>query len=41
VKHWHGATASNGVSHIAISNMVSGKNVDWMEHVTDDQYRGK
>jgi quercetin dioxygenase-like cupin family protein len=41
VKHWHGATATNGVSHIAITNMVDGKNVDWMEHVTDDQYRGK
>ena len=39
VKHWHGATATNGVSHIAISNMVGGKNVDWMEHVSEEQYR--
>jgi quercetin dioxygenase-like cupin family protein len=39
VKHWHGATATNGVSHIAITNMANGKNVDWLEHVTDEQYR--
>ena len=41
VKHWHGATATNAMSHIAISNMKDGKNVDWMEHVTDEQYRAK
>jgi quercetin dioxygenase-like cupin family protein len=40
VKHWHGATATNVMSHIAITNMVDGKNVEWMEHVTDEQYRG-
>jgi 4-carboxymuconolactone decarboxylase len=39
VKHWHGATATNSMSHIAITNMVGGKNVDWMEQVTDEQYR--
>jgi quercetin dioxygenase-like cupin family protein len=39
VKHWHGATATNGMRHIAISGMVNGKNVDWMEQVTDEQYR--
>jgi quercetin dioxygenase-like cupin family protein len=38
VKHWHGGTASNRMSHIAITNMLDGKNVDWMEHVTDDEY---
>jgi quercetin dioxygenase-like cupin family protein len=38
VKHWHGATATNAMSHIAITNVVGGKNVDWMEKVTDDQY---
>src|SRR5215203_1554974 len=38
VKHWHGATATNGISHIAITNMVAGKNADWMEKVPDDQY---
>lgn len=38
VKHWHGASATNSMSHIAVSNMRDGKNVDWMEHVTDQQY---
>jgi quercetin dioxygenase-like cupin family protein len=38
VKHWHGATATNGMSHIAITNVVDGKNVEWMEHVSDEQY---
>ena len=38
VKHWHGASATNGMSHIAITNVVDGRNVDWMEHVTDEQY---
>jgi quercetin dioxygenase-like cupin family protein len=38
VKHWHGASATNSMSHIAVSNMQDGKNVDWMEHVTDEQY---
>ena len=38
VKHWHGATAANAMSHIAITNMIGGKNVDWMEKVGDEQY---
>lgn len=38
VKHWHGATATSGMSHIAIQETVGGKNVDWLEPVTDDQY---
>jgi len=38
VKHWHGATASNSMSHIAISNMRGGKNAEWMELVSDEQY---
>ena len=38
VKHWHGATATNGMSHIAITNVLNGKNVDWMEQVSDEQY---
>ncbi len=41
VKHWHGATASSSVSHIALSNMKDGKNVDWLEKVTDEQYAAK
>lgn len=38
-KHWHGATASNGMTHIAIQENLDGKVVDWMEQVTDEQYR--
>jgi quercetin dioxygenase-like cupin family protein len=38
VKHWHGATATNGMSHIAITEMIGGRNVDWMEKVGDEQY---
>lgn len=38
-KHWHGATATTGMSHIAIQEKLDGKNVDWMEHVSEDQYR--
>jgi quercetin dioxygenase-like cupin family protein len=38
-KHWHGATATTAMSHIAIQEKLDGKAVDWMEHVGDDQYR--
>ena len=38
VKYWHGATSTNGMTHIAIQEQVSGKNVDWMEHVPETQY---
>ena len=40
VKHWHGATATTGVTHIAISEALDGKTVDWMEHVSDAQFNG-
>jgi quercetin dioxygenase-like cupin family protein len=39
VKHWHGGTATNGMSHIAIQEAVDGKVVEWMEQVSDGQYR--
>jgi quercetin dioxygenase-like cupin family protein len=39
VKHWHGATETNSMSHIAITSMVNGKNVEWLEKVGDEQYR--
>jgi quercetin dioxygenase-like cupin family protein len=39
VRHWHGATATNGMRHIAIQESVDGRNVDWMEQVSDEQYR--
>lgn len=38
-KHWHGATAATGMAHIAVTEMVEGKNVDWFEPVSDAQYR--
>lgn len=40
VKHWHGATTTNSMSHIAIVETLDGKTVDWMEKVSDDQYHG-
>ncbi|HEY4305371.1 MAG TPA: cupin domain-containing protein [Gemmatimonadaceae bacterium] len=39
-KHWHGASPENAMQHIAIHEALDGRAVDWMEHVTDDQYRG-
>ena len=39
-KHWHGATAINGMTHIAIQENLNGKFVEWMEKVTDEQYAG-
>ena len=37
-KHWHGATATTAMTHIAIQEQVDGKTVDWMEKVSDEQY---
>jgi quercetin dioxygenase-like cupin family protein len=39
-KHWHGAAPATAVTHIAIQESLDGKTVDWLEHVTDKQYRG-
>jgi quercetin dioxygenase-like cupin family protein len=38
VKHWHGAAATTGMGHIAVTESVDGKNVDWLEKVSDEQY---
>jgi quercetin dioxygenase-like cupin family protein len=38
-KHWHGATASTAMTHIAVQEQLEGKAVDWMEQVSDEQYR--
>lgn len=38
-KHWHGATSTTAMTHIAIQERLNGKVVDWMEHVTDEQYK--
>jgi quercetin dioxygenase-like cupin family protein len=40
-KHWHGATATTAMSHIAIQEKRNGSPVDWLEHVTDEQYQPK
>ena len=37
-KHWHGASPTTAMSHIAIVEQLDGKSVDWMEKVTDEQY---
>jgi quercetin dioxygenase-like cupin family protein len=37
-KHWHGASSTTAMTHIAIQEEVGGKNVDWMEHVSYEQY---
>ena len=41
VKHWHGASPTTAMTHIAITGTLNGKNVEWMEKVTDEQYNGK
>jgi quercetin dioxygenase-like cupin family protein len=38
-KHWHGAAPATAMTHIAIQEQLDGKFVDWMEQVTDEQYR--
>jgi quercetin dioxygenase-like cupin family protein len=38
-KHWHGASPTTALTHIAIQEQLDGKLVDWMEKVSDDQYR--
>lgn len=38
-KHWHGASPSTAMTHIAIQEALNGKAVDWMEQVSDEQYQ--
>ena len=38
-KHWHGAAPTAAMSHIAIQERLNGSPVDWMEHVSDEQYQ--
>jgi quercetin dioxygenase-like cupin family protein len=40
-KHWHGATATTAMTHIAIQEQLNGKAVDWMEKVSDEEYRSE
>ncbi|HZX59058.1 MAG TPA: cupin domain-containing protein [Mucilaginibacter sp.] len=37
-KHWHGASPTTAMSHIAVQEKLNGSPVDWMEHVTDQEY---
>lgn len=39
VKHWHGASRTVGMSHVAIAESLDGKSTDWMEKVSDEQYQ--
>jgi quercetin dioxygenase-like cupin family protein len=39
VRHWHGATPTTAMTHIALTGTLAGKNVDWLEKVSDEQYR--
>jgi quercetin dioxygenase-like cupin family protein len=38
VKHWHGASPKSSMTHMAIQEMLNGKNVEWLEKVSDEQY---
>lgn len=38
VKHWHGATAGSAMTHLAVTGVVAGKSVNWLEKVTDEHY---
>ena len=40
VRHWHGATPTNAMTHIAIQESLDGKAVEWLEKVSDAQYAG-
>ena len=40
-KHWHGASPTTAMTHIAIQESLDGKAVEWLEKVTDEQYQGK
>jgi quercetin dioxygenase-like cupin family protein len=39
-KHWHGASPKNAMVHIAMQESLEGSHVNWMEHVTDEEYAG-
>jgi quercetin dioxygenase-like cupin family protein len=39
-KHWHGAAPKMAMTHIAVQEQLDGKAVEWLEHVSDEQYEG-
>ena len=40
-RHWHGATPTTAMTHLAVQEKLDGKAVEWMEQVSDEQYRGR
>jgi len=40
-KHWHGAAPTTAMTHLAVQETVDGKAVDWLEHVSPEQYEGR
>lgn len=40
-KHWHGASPTTAMTHIAVQEALDGTPVEWLEHVTDEQYGGR
>jgi hypothetical protein len=40
-RHWHGATATTAMSHIAVQEALDGKNVEWLEKVSDEEYQAQ
>jgi quercetin dioxygenase-like cupin family protein len=40
-KHWHGASPTTAMTHIAVQEQLDRKAVEWLEHVTDEQYAGR
>jgi len=38
-KHWHGASPTTAMTHIAVQEQLDGRAVDWLEHVSNDQYQ--
>ena len=40
-KHWHGAAPTTAMTHVAVQEQLDGKAVEWLEHVSDQQYRGQ
>jgi len=40
-KHWHGAAPTTAMTHIAVQEQLDGKAVEWLEHVSDQQYEGR
>ncbi len=39
-KHWHGASPTTAMTHIAVQEQLDGQTVEWLEHVSDEQYGG-